>query len=139
MKSLYFSAALAAVVVIAPLSHARERVTTGPVIRGVSSDKATTCDFSNEALNGDRLAGASVQCVPDNPTDSARQRESKRAKAISRLPEGFKSYCETTAKKLAQAGATLITAPLKGNPDHCDLSAIKPDKAQQIFGNASRR
>ncbi len=139
MKSLYFSAALAAVVVIAPLSHARERVTTGPVIRGVSSKDATTCDFSGEALNGDRLAGASVQCFADNPTDTAHQRANKRAKAISRLPDGFKSYCETTAKKLDQAGATLITAPVKGNPDHCDLSAIKPDKAQQIFGNASRR
>jgi len=128
-------AAVAALAAFACGSAAAGPVTTGVVLRGVTPDPSLpvglpgtpvgiTCDFSNEDVDQHgRMEGASVQCKAKGDTK----------KTIKGLPARFTAYCEVEAKRL---GGRLITAPVKDNKNHCDLSGITPKDATQEFGGA---
>ncbi|MGZ8284334.1 MAG: hypothetical protein ACXW27_07445 [Allosphingosinicella sp.] len=108
-------------------------VTTGIVVRGVNATppagasgtaSGRTCDFSREEVDQTgTMTGASVQCLPAGTL----------AQALANLPATFNSYCSAGAGRL---GGRLIAAPIPGNPQHCDLSGIKPNDAQKRFGGA---
>lgn len=112
-------------------------VTTGVVVRGVNvpgpagpagTANGRNCDFSREEVdhqNG-RMTGASVQCLAGGTLPQV----------LAHLPATFNSYCSADASRLK---GRLIAAPLNGNPEHCDLSAIKPGDAQSQFGGARWR
>ncbi|MFN3583526.1 hypothetical protein [Phenylobacterium sp.] len=110
-------------------------VSTGVVVRGVTVPGAgvpgmkvpgRTCDFSGEETypNG-RMTGASVQCRAGGNL----------ANTIPGLPQRFNAYCVIDASTLKGA-PRLITAPIPGDANHCDLSGITPKDATGRFGGA---
>ena len=127
------AAAVALAAAFASAPAAAGPVTTGVVVRGFTpsgpvGQKGTPvgskCDFSNEDVNEhDRMTGASVQCKAN----------SNLKKTIKGLPARFTAYCEVTAKRL---GGHLITAPVDGNKNHCDLSDITRKDATDEFSSA---
>jgi hypothetical protein len=70
-----------------------------------------------------KMTGASVNCQQGGNTQQV----------LIGLPTRFNAYCVTQAKTL---GGRLIPAPVPGNNNHCDLSAISPKDATQKFGGA---
>jgi len=112
-------------------------VSTGVVTRGVTLtgppgapgtkvSPGKMCDFSAEDVdqNG-RMTGASVQCKAGGAVPGTN----------AGLPARFNAYCVVPAPRLP-GGARLITAPIPGDANHCDLSAMKPGDATQQFGGA---
>lgn len=110
-------------------------VTTGVVVRGLEL-KATgspgtptgrDCDFSKEEVGPTgHMTGASVQCLAGG----------KLPEVLASLPSRFDAYCSVEASRLK---GRLIPAPIPGNDEHCDLSAITPKDAQAAFGGARWR
>lgn len=135
LKSL---AALAALASLTAAPAFAEVVTTGVVIRGVVVPGAgvsgqpvnpgRTCSFANEEVNGTgHLTGASVQCKKDGNVGNT---------IPGLINPPFNAYCVVDASRL---GGRLITAPIRGNDNHCDLSGIKPADATNRFGGAKWR
>ncbi|HEX6374097.1 MAG TPA: hypothetical protein VFZ91_00075 [Allosphingosinicella sp.] len=119
------------------LRAAVKPVTTGVVVRGVNATPPAgptgtaagrTCDFAREEVDQTgSMTGASVQCLPGGT----------RAQALANLPGTFNSYCAVL--DASRLKGRLIAAPVPGNPEHCDLSGIKPSDAQKSFGGAKWR
>ena len=117
----------------APKAAGTEPVTTGVVVRGYDasgtagpsgSSTGQNCDFSKEETGQDgRMTGASVQCLAGG----------KLPAVLANLPSRFDAYCAVDASRLK---GRLIPAPIPGNAEHCDLSAITPAAAQSAFGGA---
>lgn len=110
-------------------------VTTGKVIRGLTlpvpvpapvagTATGTTCDFSKEEVDiNQRMTGASVNCKAGGST----------AEVLVGLPGRFTAYCVTNSPPKS---ARLITAPVPGDDNHCDLSGITIKDATGQFGGA---
>lgn len=134
LKTLMIVAA--GVAAIAAPAAAQTPVTSGLVVRGMNAPppvglphtpNGRVCDFSREDVDqSGRMTGASVQCLAGG----------NRAQLLANLPLTFNSYCIVDAKRL---NGRLITAPITGNPEHCDLSALKPKDAQTKFGGGKWR
>ncbi|MET0274560.1 MAG: hypothetical protein ABW360_16360 [Phenylobacterium sp.] len=136
LKSL---AALAALATLTCSPAFAEEVTTGVVIRGVvvpgpagapntPVNPGRTCSFANEevGMNG-RMTGASVQCKADGNVGNT---------IGGLINPPFNAYCVVNASRLR---GTVITAPIRGNDNHCDLSAITRGDATTAFGGAKWR
>ncbi|MHB8287038.1 MAG: hypothetical protein ACYDD1_20510 [Caulobacteraceae bacterium] len=112
-------------------------ITSGVVIRGQTikpppapgasgTKTGTACDNFNEEdvdQNGN-MTGASVQAGNGLTL----------AEAIVGLPQRFNAYCVVT--KASLLSGRLLPAPVPGNANHADLSAMKPKAAIQAFGGA---
>lgn len=87
-----------------------------------------TCDCSREDVDGaDHMTDASVLCLAGGNV----------ASTIPRMAANFTAYCVMDAKHLD--GARVITAPMRGNANHCLLSGMKPKAATDAFGGAKWR
>lgn len=127
------AAALAVIGLCASWPAMAEVVTTGKVIRGVTlpgpagpagTSTGKTCDFSGEEVNqSGNMTGASVNCRANGTLPQV----------LVGLPVRFNAYCAITAPVKS---ARLITAPVPGNANHCDLSGITPKDATGQFGGA---
>jgi len=122
-------------VAAAAVAAGQRPVTTGIVVRGVTvpghgaagASTGRTCDFSSEETTmAGKMTGASVQCASGATL----------ATALAHLPARFNAYCAAQASRV---GGQLISAPVPGNAEHCDLSALSPKDATAKFGGAVRR
>jgi hypothetical protein len=136
MKRIFLLAALTAPMVLTAgiaAAQGTKPVKSGAVIRGLTlpgvgvpgTSTGTTCDFSGEDVNqAGQMTGASVNCRPGGTTQQN----------IIGLPLFLNAYCVTNAP--LKGAARLIQAPVPGNANHCDLSAITPKDATGQFKGA---
>ena len=84
-----------------------------------------------KAQSNDKLQGVSALCSNGNSTKAKSEDLIRTDKSKSGLFQG--DYGATQVSTVVSAGGSVASKPLKGNPNHCEISGLTVEKLKGVW------